>query len=321
MAHNINEGRIFYVKADGVPWHGIGTALDKPATATEAITAAKLNYEIGTRPILTSDKVTIKDRVATVREDTKVPLGIVSPMYRIIQNVDAFSFFDNVVGSGQAVYHTAGALGNGERIWILAKLPNDLVLKGNDVVEKYLLLINSHDGKTCLRMYFTPVRVVCQNTLNQSMLTASSGISIRHAGDIKGQIYEAQRVLGIATITYAEYEKTIRLLADRPVTEKELNSYYNWVLFGTETVNKEKTSKILLNRLDYLKSGFERAPGNDIKGIRGTLWAAYNSVTYYTDHQMTAKDASSRLKNVWFGAGAKLKERAFERATQLVTAK
>jgi len=166
MAHNINEGkRVFTV---GESWHGLGTVVQSEVKSSEAIKLAQLDYNVVKTPLFANDKQ-LDSHVAIIREDTKDILGITTPKYQIVQNIDAFGFFDTVVGDGQAIYHSAGALGNGERIWILAKLPNDIIINNEDKVEKYLCLTTSHDGKSALQMYFTPVRVVCQNTLNMSM--------------------------------------------------------------------------------------------------------------------------------------------------------
>uniref|UniRef100_A0A6M3JGJ4 DUF932 domain-containing protein n=1 Tax=viral metagenome TaxID=1070528 RepID=A0A6M3JGJ4_9ZZZZ len=313
MAHNLNEGRMFYVGLK--PWHGLGVELNKPATAREAIMAARLDYKIELQPVFLKSGKQIPDRMASVRPDTQNALGMVTDRYKIIQNVEAFDFFDNVVGEGKAIYNTAGALGLGERIWILAKLPDNVVITKNDIVEKYLLLTNSHDGKSALKMYFTPVRVVCQNTLILSLMDASSGISIRHKGNIKAKVEEAQRVLGIATIFYSDFEKISKAFVGRSLDVKKTENYFDRVL----DIDAEKPDEIS-TRSDNIKNEllglYENGKGNDLPGVRHTLWAAYNAVTEYTDHYRTIKnvdkDKSLRLDSIWFGTGAKLKERAYD---------
>ena len=198
MSHNINEERVFTV---GTAWHGLGTVVKEAVTAEQAIQLAKLAYEVEHQPIFTNNEQ-IDSHVAIVRKDNKAVLGITTPKYKIIQNTEAFSFFDTVVGEGQAIYHSAGALGKGERIWILAKLPNNIVINQDDVVEKYLCLTTTHDGKNSLKAFFTPIRVVCQNTLNMSMINAKNGISIRHSGNIKDKVEEAREILGLKKSDY-----------------------------------------------------------------------------------------------------------------------
>ena len=157
------------------PWHGEGTKLENVATSAEAIEAAGLDWKVEKRGLYfaQTDGTTqlIPGKYATVRTDNQVALGIVGKVYTPLQNKEAFSFFDSIVGVKEAMYHTAGSLGKGERVWILAKLPGYIKVTEDDVVEKYLLLANSHDGSSAVEMLFTPVRVVCQNTLNLAIST------------------------------------------------------------------------------------------------------------------------------------------------------
>ncbi len=179
MGHNVSfkngKARMFYW--GGLPWHGLGTKLDGPATSAEAIKAAQLDSNVIKVPLCAVDKrgsAGVPDFFATVPEDGWGKLGcpvfgVVGKDYKPLQNVDAFRFFDSIVGMGAAVYHTAGALGNGSRVWILAKLPSSIRVVGEDVADKYLLLSNGHDGHTAIQIKFTPVRVVCQNTLTRAL--------------------------------------------------------------------------------------------------------------------------------------------------------
>lgn len=316
--HNINEDKMFYYGE--TPWHGIGTKLNNPATSEEAIKAAKLNYQIELQSLYTPNKILVSNKKAAVRLDTKMPLGIVTDSYKIIQNTEAFSFFDSVVGEKKAMYHTAGALGLGEKIWILAKLPDDIIIAKKENVEKYLVLTNSHDGTTALRMYFTPVRVVCQNTLILSLRDAKDGISIRHVGSISKKIEEAQRVLGIAKKFYDDFSMISQKMADRKMTPEEVERYFHLIVFEgrPETGN----SHVLKNRIDNLTQLFEVGKGNDVAGVRGSVWAALNSVTEYIDHYRKIKneedDKTNRMKSLFFGNGAIIKRRAHEAALQLI---
>lgn len=315
MSHNIcDKNKIFTV---GKSWHGLGTVVESEKTAREAITLAKLDYQVKMEDLFTQDKK-LPDHKAIIREDTKNILGITTAKYKIVQNVDAFNFFDVVVGEGQAIYHSAGALGQGERIWILAKLNNNIVINSDDVVEKYLCLTNSHDGKSSLRMYFTPVRIVCQNTLNMSMSDAKNGISIRHTGNIKNKVDEARRVLNISIDYFKQFESIIKNFETIEMQKESLEKYFDNVL----SINDEKeTSTRKENIKDDLKSLFEHGKGQKL-GNRHSLWKAYNSVTEYADHYATIKnlqeDKSNKLKSIWFGNGAKLKEKAYNEAVALI---
>ena len=153
MPHNINVTNVgpSMMHVGEPPWHSLGTKLDKPATAEEAIQAARLDFTVRKFPLLASTNklsaeshfLPVDSHFATVRTDTKEVLGVVGSRYEPIQNKDAFTTFDALVGEGEAIYHTAGALGNGERIWILAKLPDYIRVNGNDIVESIPFLFNS----------------------------------------------------------------------------------------------------------------------------------------------------------------------------------
>ena len=160
------------------PWHKLGKPLDHPATATEAITAAGLDWSVTLSPCYAGGEgdevdapkyLPIAGKRAVVRTDRQLAIGVVGTRYRPIQNTDAFGFFDAVVGEGKAIYETAGSLNDGRRIWMLARVPGDIWVADEDNVKKYLLLCNSHDGGSPLRALFTPIRVVCENTLRAAL--------------------------------------------------------------------------------------------------------------------------------------------------------
>lgn len=319
MSANINENkRMFTV---GQSWHGLGKIVETEQTATEAIKLSQLNYEVQKvqSGFYFNDKWNLSNNeLSLIRIDTGEKLGNCTDKYKIVQNVDAFSFFDAIVGEGQAIYHSAGALGKGERIWLLAKLPNDIIINNDDTVQKYLCLTNSHDGKSSLRMYFTPVRVVCQNTLNLSMADAKNGIALRHSGNIKNKIEEARKILGISINYYDQFENIIKKFETFKMQKESLNKYFDNVL----SINDEKEiSTRKENQKNDLLCLFENGKGNQT-GNKHSLWKAYNSFTEYVDHYRTVKnlneDASNKLSSIWFGSGAKLKEKAYNEALALI---
>ena len=174
MAHNLamTNGKTAMAYTGDKPWHGLGTSVANAMTSAEAIGLAGLDWGVVKQPVYFANDISkykrIENKFATVRVDTMDPLGIVGNVYRPLQNKEAFSFFDAIVGDKLAMYHTAGALGKGERIWLLAKLPGECWITPKDNIEKFLLLTNSHDGYSSVEFMVTPIRVVCQNTLNMA---------------------------------------------------------------------------------------------------------------------------------------------------------
>jgi phage/plasmid-like protein (TIGR03299 family) len=183
-----------------VPWHGLGHRLETPATAREAIAAAGLDYEVSLADLTTVNGIPVTTRKAAIRTNTNDPLGVVGNSYVPVQNRESFAFLDAIVADGGLRYHTAGALRKGEKNWLLARLPGSIrVKRSDDLTEKYLLLTNSFDGSSCLRVFFTSIRVVCANTLARANREGESeGLSIRHQGNLTAKILQAREVLGIA---------------------------------------------------------------------------------------------------------------------------
>jgi len=311
MSHNINENRMFCV---GTAWHDVGQRVEKEVKASEAIKLARLDYEVEKQEIQTKSGLPIEDNFATVRKDNQAILGVVGSRYEIIQNVKAFEFFDVLVGEGQAIYHSAGALGKGERIWLLTKLPDIMKIGSQDTVEKYLCLTNSHDGTKALQVYFTPIRVVCQNTLNVSLKNKGKSISIRHTPNYKGKIDEARRVLGIVIDYYAQFETLANQLKDLKMTKETTNAYFDSVL---NIKNNDEDSTRKLNVKNELLGLYENGAGNQIPDIQHSLWTAYNAIAEYADFGKTVKN-DNRLESLLFGSGAELKDKAWTEAVKVL---
>lgn len=324
MAHNLatTNGKTAMMYSGEVPWHRLGTRLDEPATAREAIEAAGLGYEVELKELVTTEGTPVPLRKAVQRCDTGDVLGVVGNAYTPVQNRQAFEFLDAIVTDGGLRYHTAGALGLGERIWLLAKLPGDIRVRNTeDVVDKFLLLSNTHDGSTALRLFFSPVRVVCQNTLNLAeRRSIGQGIAIMHKGNLRTKIGEAQRVLGLATRFYDDAADRINTLAGHSPTPEQLDAYFKAVYPDPDAADPTRARNIR-NTFHRI---FETGIGLDMPGIQYTTWAAYNAVTEWVDHHRPTRArtpqarASQRLSSSWFGSGAALKARAWNLALDLV---
>ena len=282
MTHELatTNGRTTLAYFGDVPWHGLGRKLDEPATAEAAIVAAGLDYEVQLTSLLTIDGIPVAQRKAVVRSDTDDVIGVVGNNYVPIQNRQCFGFLDAVVSEGRLKYHTAGALGLGERVWMLAKLPSQIRVKnGDDLVDKFLLLSNTHDGSSALRVFFTPIRVVCQNTLSRAQSEGrGQGIAILHRGDLPTKIREAQRVLGLAERFYDDAAEKIDFLARNYLSTEQLESYFA-ALYPD---SPDSTNRRAANVRQRLTSLFENGVGQDQADIRHTAWAAYNAVTWFS---------------------------------------
>jgi phage/plasmid-like protein (TIGR03299 family) len=320
MAHNLatTNGRTAMAYFGEAPWHKLGTKLENPATAAEAIEAAGLNYNVELVPLFTQAGIPVPRRQGVIRSDTQQILGTVGGGYTSIQNADAFNFLDAVVADAGIRYHTAGALGKGERIWMLAKLPGHIRVNGTeDTIDKFLLLHNSHDGSSCLRVHFTPVRVVCQNTLAIAERNGrGQGISIMHKGNLETKVREAQKVLGLANKFYDDLQPRIDLLAGYYPTLDRLQQFFNTLYPDPIDGNKTRAENV---RAELFRL-FDEGIGQNIPGIRHSAWAALHAVTEYVDHRRTTRGqseldrTSKRLQSLWFGSGARLKQRAWDLA-------
>lgn len=317
MSANINS--MMYEGA--TPWHGLGKKIEKAATAAEAIEAAGLNWNVLKQNVQVVNGPVIEGKYATVRQDTGAALGVVGDVYRVLQNKEAFSFFDAVVGSKEAIYHTAGALGQGEIIWILAKLDGVIQVKGHDITEKFLLLTNRHDGAGSVRIMFTPIRVVCQNTLNLALSDGSEfSAKLKHCSTMGMKVNEVRDALGIVNQKFAFFESAAQKLATVDLTREAFNSYLQNVgIMPKDLASLQGRSKTLAeSAIQEVTQMFEHGRGNDMPGVKGTLWAAFNGVTEYVDYARTSRGGvDSRTKSLLFGSGATLKQKAWDEALAL----
>jgi len=304
-----------YPEVGPSPWHNIGTELDNPATAREAIDAAGLNYTVVKKPLIEvmelNNPLDVSERWATVRTDTGDVLGIVGDDYEPIQNRDAFTFFDHLVRAGEAIYETAGVIGRGERVWVLAKLPGYIKVHGNDIVGKYLLLTNSHDGSSLVRVKLTPIRVVCNNTLTAALQGAGEvhiHFTLKPVEDRK----QALSLLGLSNSLYEQLDTTFNHMSLTKISDKQLLDYVKALVPDNEADEENaKNQGIRRTVLELYESG----QGASLS--RGTLWGAFNCVTEYTDHEMEGNPAT-RLESIWFGRGEQLKMKAFQLAGRMM---
>jgi phage/plasmid-like protein (TIGR03299 family) len=297
------------------PWHKLGFELASPATSKEALEASGLDFTVVKKPLKDILKVDhgadVTNRWATLRTDTGDVLGIVGENYEPIQNRDAFGFFDRLVGDGEAIYETAGALGKGERIWILAKLPGYIKVRDKDIVSKYLLLSNSHDGSSLVQMKLTPIRVVCNNTLTAALKGAGE-INIRHTLNAGEDAAQALSLLGLSNALYEELEAIFNRMALTKITDAQLLDYVKALIPDIEENEGNAGSEGIRNELLGL---YQNGQGAGLS--RGTLWGAFNCVTEYADHALETIP-SNRMESIWSGRGDQLNRKAFQLAERLM---
>lgn len=288
------------------PWHGLGAVLDQaPATIAEAVQASGLAWRVEREPIAVDrgDAVTVEawweprceeipGYYATVRQDTRTVLGIVGDRYRIVQNEEAFQFVDQLLGSSLQ-FETAGSLNGGRRVWVLATLP-DHVEVGGDPVRPYVLLMNSHDGSTAVIAATTPIRVVCQNTLNWGLARAQQKFSIRHTEQISRRVHEARRVLELSIDYYEQFKMIGNHLASERCSERQLHSVLDELYpSGTDDVMTTRTRTSREQTKDRIVDLFLR--GDTQGNAPGSKWAALNAVVEYGDWHRPIRQGGERF--------------------------
>jgi phage/plasmid-like protein (TIGR03299 family) len=319
MAHEIEN--ILYVGA--APWHNLGRRFEVPPSLEEALVAAGLDWTVSTEPLFSGAKEQVEAMLTRRSSDNSI-LGVVGPNYVPLQNTEAFDFFKPFIDEKAAAIETAGSLRHGKRVWVLAKINRDpLIIKGNDVVEKYVLLSNSHDGSLAVRVGFTPVRVVCNNTLSMAINSnASKLIRIKHTKNVASNLESVQEIMNLADSEFETTAEQYRLLTMRDINTKDLEKYVKIVFNTTQKlaeVNGDLGSLSNKKILEAVIPLFEKGRGNDMKEIKGTYWAAYNAVNEYLQYER-GSDNQNRMDNMWFGDSARLNKKALETALILSAA-
>jgi phage/plasmid-like protein (TIGR03299 family) len=344
MAHNLNfnerTGRYSFFSVQEKAWHGLGQIVTDYPTSAEAIKHAGLDYEVIKSPLFTkasnlidptdnlelgNNEVNVPNYFATIRTDNNTILGVVGKDYHIVQNREAFSFFDSIVGGTDGIlYETAGALGNGERIFITAKLPDYIrVGKGDDVTEKYIFLTTSHDGSGSITAAFTPVRIVCQNTLNASLRNMSNVVRIRHTSGAKQRLENAHKVMGLANEFSNQLEDIFNNWAKVKVNDNEVKKMIQFALCpNKETLqhlkagNDDEISTVFKNTVEDAFAYAMTSDSQQMNTTKGTLFGAYNAVTGFYQNVRSYKDSEAKLQSIILGGTAQLKsQKAFEICT------
>ena len=245
---------MFYTREK--PWHGLGVCVQEAPVSEEALRLAGLDWEVQQKPVYTESGI-IPGYKANVRSTDQKVLGVVTDRYKVVQNTEAFAFTDALLGNGVR-YETAGSLQGGRKVWLLARLPREYIISG-ERISPYLVFSNTHDGSGAVRVAVTPVRVVCNNTLNLALQTASRSWSMVHTGDIKGKIREAEDTLFKAEDYMDKLGNEFEALRRKKVTDRQLMEYIETLLPVAKDTTKIQGKNI--NRLrNDLKMRYYDAP-------------------------------------------------------------
>lgn len=342
MAHNLfkNEktGAYSFFSVQQPAWHGLGQIVTEYPTSQEAMKFAGLDYVVEKRKLYTPDngetnadgdtvftELEVPNFFATVRKDTDAVLGVVGREYNIVQNAEAFSFFDAIVGGGDGIlYETAGALGKGERIFITAKMPDYIRVGNDDVIEKYVFLTTSHDGSGSITAALTPTRIVCNNTLNVALGNCSNVVKVRHTMSAQEKLREAHKVMGMVNKLTPMLEDIYNHWAKVRITDKQVQQLIQLAMCP----NKEVLTKLTKGEFDETSTAFknicndafEYAMTSDTQQLvttKGTVFGAFNAVTGYFQNVRNYKDDTAKLTSLLDGGTA---QRRSQTAFDLCTA-
>ena len=290
MAANIES--MFYTREK--PWHGLGTRVEEAPASANALRLAGLDWQVVQEPIFSDLGEMISGYMANVRDSDRKVLGVVSDRYRIVQNQEAFSFTDTLLGSGVR-YETAGSLQDGRKVWLLARLPREYIISG-ERISPYLVFSNTHDGSGAVKVALTPVRVVCNNTLNLALQTAKRSWSMIHTGNISDKIQEAKDTLFMAENYMENLGKEFELLRKQKITDAQLNEYIEQLLPLDENATAVQNKNITRLRRDLTKRYYD-AP--DLQRTGFNAYRFINAVSDFATHADPLRRTANYNENLF----------------------
>lgn len=290
MAANVES--MFYVRE--TPWHGLGVRVNEAAGSREALGLAGLDWNVVQEPIYTEEEELIDGYKANVRDSDRRVLGVVTDRYKIIQNREAFAFTDALLGEGVR-YETARSLLGGRKVWLLAHMPHEYIISG-ERISPYLLFSNTHDGSGAVRIALTPVRVVCNNTLNLALSTAKRSWSMMHVGDIRGKIREARDTLFRAEDYMDRLGKEFEVLRMNRLTDKKVMEYIEILLPVEEGATPQQVRNMKRLRED-MKIRYFDAP--DLQDIGKNAYRFINAVSDFATHAQPLRKTANYKENLF----------------------
>ncbi len=323
MSHAIStvDGKVEMAYAGERPWHGLGVQVPGLMKTEEALTAAHLDWDVEKHPMSVTNEhgiFDVPDHFAVMRSDNQGILGVVGNRYETISNKDAFAFFDGVLGESQGQIETAAALGVGEKVFMMARLPDVQEVIPGDVMEQFLLVHTSHDGSSNLEVMFTNVRVVCQNTLSMAIKGQKNRIKIRHTSNYEERMKEAERTIIESHKYWDQIQEASRHLAATSVSRVEVGAFMDAMFPMKENAKTKTTENVREKFIELVEDG----RGTDIPGVKGSAWGLYNAYTEYLQYDRTvkglAKDATDgqkaaqRWERLALGTGSNDMQKAFD---------
>ena len=290
MAANVET--MFYVREK--PWHGLGTEVQEAPTSAEALICAGLNWEILQKSVYSEDGTLIDGYKVNIRDSDNAMLGSVSDRYKVVQNKDAFRFTDDLLGAG-VTYETAGSLQGGRKVWMLAKMPQRYII-GGDEIAPYMVVMNSHDGSSGIKVAMTPIRVVCQNTLNLALNKAKRVWTTKHTENVMNRVHEARETLMLAEAYMNGLGHEIDALSKIKLTDKKVMDFMKEFFPVTEDMS-EITKKNNLRLLEDIKQRYWDAP--DLVDIGKNGYRFINAVSDFATHADPLRKTKNYNENLF----------------------
>lgn len=290
MAANVET--MFYTREK--PWHGLGIKVEEAPTSTDALRLAGLDWQVIQEPIYTDTGERISGYKANVRDSDRKVLGVVTDRYKIIQNQEAFAFTDSLLGEGVR-YETAGALQEGKKVWLLARLPREYIISG-ERISPYLVFSNTHDGSGAVKVALTPIRVVCNNTLNLALNTASRSWSMIHTGNIRNKVWEAKNTLFMAEEYMEKLGKEFENLRKQKLSDQQVKEYIELLLPMEKNATAMQSKNIMKLRND-MRSRYYDTP--DLKDVGNNAYRFINAVSDFATHSQPLRRTANYNENLF----------------------
>ena len=290
MAANVET--MFYTREK--PWHGLGTMVAEAPNSKDALRLAGLNWKVLQEPVYTENEELIQGYKANVRDTDRKVLGVVTDRYKVIQNEEAFAFTDTLLGEGVR-YETAGSLQEGRRVWMLARLPREFII-GGERISPYMVFSNTHDGSGAVKTALTPIRVVCNNTLNLALRTAKRSWSMIHTGDISGKIEEAKNTLLLADEYMTALGQEFENLRKIKLSERQVLDYIKILLPMEENYSLLQKRGVEKLRAD-MKMRYFDAP--DLKDVGNNGYRFVNAVSDFATHSTPRRKTANYKENIF----------------------